>query len=154
MLSRKAGEKMKKVKKKQTAKTTTKKKSVKKCKRGFTLIELLVVVAIIGILAGIVVISLTSARERSRKASLQTTMASLMPVMSMCQNDGETVQAVVAGGSVCSGTEITETYPNPLLPANLGAGWSYDLNAGGTALVGTGPGGVTVTCTIASGSCL
>lgn len=55
--------------------------------KGFTLIELLVVIAIIGILASIVMVSLTGAKSKSRDAKRQADLKSIQLALSLYYND-------------------------------------------------------------------
>ncbi|MCU0653338.1 MAG: type II secretion system GspH family protein [Candidatus Pacebacteria bacterium] len=61
--------------------------SASKKDKGFTLIELLVVVAIIGLLASMVLVSMTDSRAKARDSRRLTDFRSIIPSMESVMND-------------------------------------------------------------------
>lgn len=79
---------------------------IKSIRQGFTLIELMIVIAIIGILAGVVLVTSNSGVEKSKKASAVTSMSSILPELVTCADDNGKAKnnAAPTGGS--AGTTI------------------------------------------------
>lgn len=93
-------------------------------KKGFTLIELLIVVAIIGLLATLAILSLTSAQAKARDTKRVADMKSLQNAVEMYYNDNS-------------------AYPQPTTWANFGTAMTAGTTAYLNALPAPPGGGVS-----------
>jgi len=117
---------------------------MKKNTKGFTLVELLVVIAIIGILASVVLASLSSQRIKAQQTRAVQSVKSDVPLAMECFMKGNTVNVPTSGGFICGSS-------GPTWPA------SADLpgcTLGGDSTKATISGcGTTITCTFDTGDC-
>jgi prepilin-type N-terminal cleavage/methylation domain-containing protein len=115
-------------------------------KKGFTLIELLVVIAIIGILASVVLVSLSGATNKAKRASALATVSGLGTEFLLCQDEttpfisGQT-SPTAGGGPICTTTAtsgIAATGHSVVWPTLATTGYCYSsANSACTATVNT-----------------
>lgn len=104
-------------------------------KKGFTLIELLIVVAIIGLLATLAIISLTSAQSKARDTKRISDIKSLQSAVEMYYNDNNAYPVPTTWALLESGLA---NQLNGALPAPPGGGVTNDSYTYGWVAGGTG----------------
>jgi prepilin-type N-terminal cleavage/methylation domain-containing protein len=85
-----------------------------KNKKGFTLVELLLVMAIIGILAGIIFISIGPARKRARITAFKKAMQDVATAATLCIDSGSSLETSIAADgehNVCDDTDAVGNIP-------------------------------------------
>lgn len=97
---------------------------MKKTQKGFTLIELLIVIAIIGILAGVVLVSTSGARSKANDSKFKSYVSSLRAALTMACGSGGAAVNLTTGGLPALNAAIAS------VPAAAIASYNCDTDPG------------------------
>ena len=79
--------------------------------KGFTLIELLVVIFIIGVLAGVILPNMMSARERARDSKRKQDLSEIKTALRLYYNDNQLYPVALPSGEFGTGGEYMKSVP-------------------------------------------
>jgi len=129
----------------------------KKYSKGFTLVELLVVIAIIGILAAVVLVSLSSQRQKAYESSALQSLKSSMPYAQDCAMRNVAVPKPnpdTGTGVICTGQTqpVWPTLPGTCKYSGTGFAVNGKMAASTVSITGCGTGN-TISCNFDTGKC-
>ncbi len=113
-------------------------------KQGFTLVELLLVMAIVGILAGALMMGISSSRKRAKVTSALKTANGITAELADCYLNNKTVDTSFnTSNAICPGAG---NWPDI-------NGCTYGSYSGDVLTINCLSGYATITCKIADGNC-